>query len=206
VEKHVADCPRCLNELALAREFSAGHPRPEEVEAVHWIEDRLNQNRRVDAAQREWTGRKGVSWWTRMWATATGKAGLVAIPAVALALVVFMQVRTKPVESTIDGGAEVLRSARLRAVSPIGEKSVLPNSFEWTSVNGASSYVLTIEEVDRTPVFEGAFPGTSAPMPDHARKLLLSRRPLVWKVIAKDPRGVEISSTGTQRLAVSVGR
>jgi hypothetical protein len=79
----------------------------------------------------------------------------------------------------------------------------VPDVFEWTHMDAAISYTLVVEEVDHTPVFEGAFSGTSAPMPDPARKILRTGRPLAWRVIARDAKGVELASSETERVTVS---
>jgi len=200
LEQHAAECFHCGNELALAREFAMAEPRPEEVEAVQWISARLNQNRRVESAEREWARQNPAPWWQRIWGSLAGKAGLAAVVAAAAGLFIVVNLRTRPPLPEIDGGTDILRSAPLRAVSPAGETSSIPDSFQWTKVDGATAYTLTIEEVDHTSVFEGTFTGTSAPMPQEARKLLEPGKNLAWKVIAKDARGAEISFSGTQHF------
>ena len=195
-ERHVAECPRCSGELALAREFAYGQPQPEEIEAVEWIAARTNRN--------SGRGRKG--WWARIWSTTGGKTGLVAIAAAAAVLMIAVNLRTKPALPEIGGSQEIFRSAPLHAVSPTGETRTAPDVFEWTKVEGAAGYVLTIEEVDHTPVFQSTVDATSTPVPAQARKILQTGRPLVWSVIARDAKGAEIASSGAQRVVVSGAR
>ncbi len=195
-ERHVAECPRCSGELALANEFVYGQPRPEEIEAVEWIAARTSRN----------SGSRPKPWWTRVWTTTGGKTGLVAIAAAAAALVIAVNVHTKPALPEIGGNQEIFRSAPLHAVSPIGESRTTPDVFEWTKVEAAAAYVLTIEEVDHTPVFQGTVDGTSAPVPMQARKILQAGRPLLWSVIARDAKGAEVASSGAQRVIVSGAR
>ena len=206
LEEHAAECLRCRNELALAREFAAAQPRPEEVEAVQWISARLAQNRKVEAAERAWSVATPAPWWHKIFGTFAGKAGLTAALVAAAALLIVVNVRSRETLPVIDGGTDILRSAPLRAVSPTGETSSIPELFQWTRVEGAASYTLNIEEVDHTSIFEGNFQGISAPMPDQARKLLEPGKVLVWKVSARDARGSEISVSGAQHFGIQLSK
>ena len=197
VDAHVATCAHCRTELALLREFESGTVRPEEKDAVEWITNRLaSGGARQQIRQPQDSGSK---WWQRLWSP----PGFAAALAVAAALIIAVNVEWR--RPVIPGeGPDVVRSAPLRAISPLGDLAVPPQEFRWTAVSGAAAYRLTVTEVDRTVVFKDKFTTNSTPVPEQVRKLLQPGKPLLWTVTAEDASGREIATTGSLLIRLQI--
>jgi hypothetical protein len=188
-EQHLATCAHCRNELELLSAFESGAIREDERVAIEAITARL-----ASAKPRRQT--VSAVWWQRFFSP----TGFAAALAVAAALIVAINLDRGGSTRVEDGAPDTLRSAPLRALSPLGELNGVPQEFRWTPVNGASTYSLNVVEVDRTPVFSGKVPGTSLPIPSQVRELLQTGKILQWSVTAYDNAGRELASTALQRF------
>ena len=191
VENHVVTCSYCHNELELLHVFESGAIRDDEREAVEAIAGRL-------APVNLKPPKASAAWWQRLFSP----PGFAAALALAAALIIAVNLDRGGPHPIANGAPDTLRSAPLRALSPLGEVQGVPQEFRWTPVPGASTYSLSVMEVDRTPVFSEKVPGTSLPIPSHVGKLFQTGKVLQWNVIAYDNSGRELASTALQRFQI----
>lgn len=192
VEQHVASCPHCQTELALLEGFESGAMRDDEREAVEWIAAGL-KSPQPKATVVEMPRK-------RPWRS----TGLGVFLAVAATIVIAININwRRPAEITGDG-PDVMRSASLRGLAPVGETSNPPDSFQWTAVSGAVRYKLTVTEVDRTVVFETTSIGTYTPVPEALRTMLSNGKTLQWIVAAEDSAGKELAQSGLYRFNTKI--
>jgi hypothetical protein len=189
IEEHVSSCPRCRTEAELLHSFESGVIREDEQEAVASIAGRLSappRNARV-------TEMKPKGWpANRRW--------LVAALAVAAGIVLAINVDWRRRGNEPGTGPDVYRSATLQAVAPAGTLAAMPQEFRWSETPGAARYKLTVEEVDRTVVFETITNRTSEPVPAPVRNLMKPGKTLQWRVTAEDSHGATIAESGVQRF------
>jgi hypothetical protein len=185
-EAHVSECAHCRTELALLREFVTGTPRGEEKEAVEWIQARLTPPQGVRSRSR---------WWQSMWSPRY--AGVLAVAA---ALIIAINIEWHKPATVPQEQGDVMRSAPLHAIAPVGGLAGAPQEFRWTPVPGAAGYSILVTEVDLTPVFQSRVTGTSIPLPDEVRKILVPGKTLQWTVAAEDAAGRELATTGVQKF------
>jgi hypothetical protein len=188
-ENHLATCAHCRNELELLYAFESGAIGEDERVAVEAITARL-------ASATPKAQRVSAAWWQRL----LSPTGFAAALAMAAALIVAINLDRGGSTRVEDGASDTLRSAPLRALSPLGEINSMPQEFRWTPVTGASTYSVTVVEVDRTLVFSGKASGTSFPIPGQVRDLLQTGKVLQWNVTAYDNAGRELASAALQRF------
>jgi hypothetical protein len=194
-QRHLAECAHCRSELALFGEFEMGTIRPEEKDAVAQIVSRLAVPARA-ARQSHQPAEVRLRWWEQF----SWKYGLTAAFAVAAALLVGINVETMRHSADPSRSADVLRSAPLRAIAPVGDLDTIPNEFSWTAVPGASTYDLKVSEVDNTPLFESTITGTFLTIPTELRAQIGSGKTLQWIVNAQDKSNHEIATSGVHKF------
>lgn len=210
VAEHVAGCLRCRTELALLAEFEAAAPRPDEQLAARWITARLDSElarltrgapEPLRAAPDE---RPALRRPRRLGAQAV--AGVLALAA---ALVLFVNLRGRDVSAPVlspDAGTAptVFRSNAVTLVAPADDLAEPPTELRWEAVSGATSYSVTITEVDRTEIWRAEVRTPSAPLPVRIRARAVPGKPLLWQVVAKDATGGVVATSGVQRFRVSL--
>ena len=201
---HLSSCLHCRTELSLLREFERVESHQEELEDVQWIAARLaatpvpQLKPKAPAIVPKVIAIK-AKWW-HAW-TSPGRLGALAAAAV-LIFAIGIYLPWQSSQRGFGGSGDTLRSAPLRALVPAGDLTSVPKEFQWSAVDGAAQYVLTIQEVDRTVIFQMKTTATSLPVPPEAARLLLPGKALLWNVRAVDSSGREIAVSGEQRFRV----
>ena len=201
-EEHLSSCLLCRTELSLLREFERIESQQQELEDVQWIAGRLAATPVPEIKPQATRVLPKVieikaKWW-HVW-TSPGRMGALAAAAVLIFAIGIYQ-PWQGSQRGVERSGDTLRSAPLRALVPAGDLTSVPKEFQWSAVNGAAQYVLTIREVDRTTVFQIKTTATSLPLPPEAAKLLLPGKTLLWSVRAVDGSGREIAASGEQRF------
>jgi hypothetical protein len=191
-EDHLKNCATCRNELAMFREFESGQELPHEKDDVDWIAQQLADPL---ARQKPKVVEMPLKWWQGGWSSPVGWSAMAAAAVLIFAVAVNMPWHrpAAPVEQP-----DVLRSVPLRALSPAGDLTQAPTEFQWSPVNGAAAYVVTVSEVDRTIVYQKKVTNTSLPTPYDVGKLIQPGKTLLWVVRAEDSAGREVMSSGEQ--------
>ena len=192
VEAHAAGCAHCSTELALFREFDQPTIRPEEKPHVEAIAARLRQNSPVPST---------TSWWKSLWTIRGMAPASVAMAAILVGLFIWAPGRTTPGGApNVSGGDDVLRSARVTVVGPIGFVSSAPSRLEWVAVKGAVKYQVSLSEVDRTPVWSATVESPTATLPADVLAKVVPLKTFVWQVSAVNASGSVIGNSGSQRF------
>ena len=196
-EAHVAGCAHCATELALFREFEEPHLRPEEKADVEAIVARLRRNSPV--ARASWWKSIGKSIGTWQWMAPAS----VALAAVLVGLFVWAPGRTTSgTAPVVSGGDDVMRSARVEVVGPMGTLVEAPAKLEWTAAKGAVRYRVTLSEVDQTEVWSGTVENSNASLPADVIAKVVPRKTFIWRVSALNQNGAVIAESGSQRFVV----
>jgi hypothetical protein len=185
---HLETCPRCQTERALAMEFEAAEAAPDEGAAVSWIA--RETKRRVFPAVERAPARTGKWFRLPMWATSMAAA-------LAVALGVFLVVRTPGLAPGDVQPATVYRATGVEIVSPVGEVGDVPTEFRWQAVPGAARYEVKVLEVDGTEIWRSTTQTTSAPLTDVVRAAAKPARTLTWTVTPLDAQGNNVGRPGT---------
>ena len=190
-EAHLGACPHCTTELALYREFQQPAVRPEEKADIEAIVARLRQNSPVPKA----------AWWTSLWSIKFMAPASVAMAAVLVGLFLWVPSQTNlRMAPHVSGGDDAMRSARVEILSPTGTLLDAPSKLEWQAVRGATSYRISLEEVDRTAVWSGTVDQTSVSLSPEVRAKVVPSKTFLWQVLAVDAKGAVIGDSGAQRF------
>lgn len=189
--QHLEQCGRCKTELELLRSFAEARPAASEAVAVKQIEQTLSKRPRwkpeaAAAPSSLWT------WMRHGWAV----AGLAAMVAVG----VWIQ---RPLTNPAMGDLpDVTRSTQLEIATPLGDLAEAPASLRWRPVDGAARYVVHLEEVDETRIWERSTAESELSVPEGIRKLMLDRKTLHWVIRAENASGktIAISARGVFRV------
>ncbi len=197
VRRHVADCAACQAEVALYQGFEASTPvSGEERQAVDFIVARLAD--RMLPPKRE-------SVFARLFGSLTPvRMGAFAMAAAVVVLGVGLttQWRARQVEPVAETG--IVRSTKIRVTTPLENVSRAPAEIAWQAVEGATTYDVSVAEVDRTVVFYNKFTTSVLPVPADLARLLVPGKTLTFRVTARDSAGKELATTGAVTLRVDV--
>jgi hypothetical protein len=194
-EEHMATCLHCASQLALLRRFESAKPSAEERADVAAIEARLRKE----------SPAKVEAWWKSIWQPRILTPLSVALAAVAIVMVIYVQKDRTPAEPSV-GGVEILRSAQVRAIGPFGDVAQAPGEFRWQAVPGANRYRVRVAEVDRTELWRTESSDTSVKVPKQLATQITPMKKLIWEVMALDGEGRTLGSSGLQSFRVRPGR
>lgn len=192
--KHFEECGSCSTDLFLLQEFQAA-PRPEEAEAVDWITATLKGDlpRQAQSVVTLRNRPRRPAW---RW---------VAVPvgmAAAIALVVVGTHRAPP-PLPPPSEVEVMRSASLAAVAPVGDVVSAPQELRWRAFAEISEYRVKIMLVDRTVIWSGTSRMPVISIPASVRAKMLPYRTLLWEVEGAPKSSRAIIRSSTQRFRVA---
>ena len=175
-----------------------------------WITSQLERQRdqikRPAAARTTFVKSSWVSWLFQ-----PGKMR-VAIPAIAVtaALIVGVVLLRSPKQPELRADAgnntSVYRSQEVELVSPTGDIEQLPREFRWKAYPGASSYKLTLMEIDHVPIWDGQNSDTNLTIPAATRVRMLPGKPFLWQVSALDVSGRVLATSQVQKFVAPRGR
>jgi hypothetical protein len=190
VEVHARDCASCQTEIALFRDFMSAEVKPEERAAVRAIVADLKRARKPQVE----------SWWRRFLQPAWGGGAALALAALIFAVGLSVEWNTRHHAEHHSTDGDVLRSTMIHVTSTSGDVDRLPDEIAWEAVPAASSYAVTLSEVDGTQIFYSTVTTSPLLLPASVHKLVTAGKTVNLRVIARDNKGVEIASSGTQKL------
>lgn len=181
VERHLAGCAHCRNELALMNAFRTAEANANESASVAWIADRLHSPIQAPPAPR----RRAWAWMPRWVPVAFAACLLVAV---------YFSVRPHPaIAPPVASGGDVWRGS-FRAISPVGDVSSAPREFSWSEVQGVRRYRVVLMEVDRHEIWSASTTEARIAVPRDVLAQMRPGRTFLWKVSTEDaPDGL----TGT---------
>lgn len=195
--RHLQDCPCCQADLALFTEFQEATPASGEGAAVQWIAAETRRRRSHGSASSD---SRFVHRWG--WLSLRPMASLAATLAVVAGL--SYAVWDREPELSPRTAHPVYRAVQLEVVSPSGDVERAPEDLEWKPVAGAVRYVLAVEEVDGTVLWQTDATATRVEVPREIASRLAPGKTVFWKVTAFDAAGTVIADSGTQRLRVAL--
>ncbi len=160
LEKHARDCQSCTAELRLAQEF-IDMPDTAVNDDVAWIVDRINEAQPA----------KVVELRPRRLTILPGLLGLAAAAILVLAFAPMLPLLQPALE--VPATDDVTRGSRITPVQPEGELAAVPSLLQWSAVEPAVRYRVTINDVAGEIVWSATTddPATIA-IPTAVRELL----------------------------------
>jgi len=190
-QMHVASCARCQTELALRSDFETAVPTDDERLPTQWIASEL---RRRHGAEKSSPGH---------WRTATRPLLALAAGIVLVASVGYIVWDREPTLHQPSLSAPLERGRSIGALAPTGDVQRAPDAFSWAAVEGATTYELTVMEVDRTVLWResSSVPRVTPPAILAAR--LVPGKTVLWKVMARNAAGSVIAESAVVSLRVA---
>ena len=189
---HVQGCLRCQTELRVW-EMADQEGDVGEGAAVRWIAAELKRRRATAPAPRT----------ARLLRFPIRTLTTLAAAAVFMLAVGYLAWDREPTVGNINAGAPVYRAAQLQVIAPLGDVPTSPRTLDWSPVDGAVRYEVTVLQVDRTEVWRTTTASTEQALPEAIVALCVPGRTLLWTVTARDRSGTAIAESGTQRFRVS---
>jgi hypothetical protein len=195
---HLAGCAHCQTELAMLRSFEQSTPSAEEGAAVAWIAAQLERQQNASVAQQKIAK---VPFWRTMFRVPylAGAAALAAVLIFGISLY----------HGNSDGPGRInpgLGNGQFRGsihlVSPITEQNIAPAEFRWDAVQGASSYSVELKDVGGITLASANSTQNVLPVTPEMKAVMVSGKPLKWKVTAMDANGKEIANSSLEQFKV----
>jgi len=188
---HIASCARCQTEFALRSEFDSALPIENEGLDVQWTASELRRRRAAEMPSRR-------GWRAEIRPLMALAAGIVFVASVGYLVwdrepIVRQPSRTTPVD----------RGSRIDALAPTGDIARVPEAFSWAAVEDATTYELTVMEVDRSVLWResSSVPRVTPPAVLAAR--LVPGKTVLWKVTARNGAGSVIAESAIVKLRVT---
>ncbi len=87
-------------------------------------------------------------------------------------------------------------------MSPIADQTSAPTEFHWDAVQGASSYTVELKDVAGITLATAKSSQNSLPITSDMKAVMISGKPLKWKVTAMDANGKEIANSSMEQFKV----
>jgi hypothetical protein len=109
-------------------------------------------------------------------------------------------------EPSVDGAlsrSDFYRSSRIKVTTPAGDVAASPAELQWTPVAGATSYDVSVLEVDRTVLWHGSSQEPHVALPATVTSQFVPGKTIVWEVSAR--RGATVlAQSGSERFRVAL--
>jgi hypothetical protein len=196
---HLAGCAHCQTELAMLKNFEQSTPSADEGAAVAWIAARLQRRQNAPVAQQKATR---VPFWRTMFRVPylAGAAALAAVLIFGISLYHGNSDGPGRVNPGLGNGN--FRSGAIHLVSPIAEQPTAPSEFRWDAVQGASSYTVELKDVAGITLATANSAQNLLPITSEMKAVMISGKPLKWKVTALDANGKEIANSSTEQFKI----
>jgi hypothetical protein len=198
--EHVAHCARCQAEMALWKEFRNGKTSLSEAAAVQWISSELR--RRFSTGSVNAVPSNVVSMASRRKVLPPRALAAAAMLVVALGIGYMAQNR-EPSAGGAPNRSDFYRSSRIKVTTPSGDVTSSPARLEWTPVAGASSYDVSVLEVDRTILWQGNSLEPRVALPSTVTAQFVPGKTIFWEVTARRGTAV-LAQSGTERFRVAL--
>jgi hypothetical protein len=196
---HLAGCVHCQTELAMLKNFEQSTPSADEGAAVAWIAAQLERRQSAPVAQQKIAR---VPFWRTMFSVPylAGAAALAAVLIVGISL--YHGNSDGPGKINPSLGSGQFRSGAIHLVSPIADQSSAPAEFHWDAVQGASSYTLELKDVAGITLASAKSSQNVLPVTPEMKAVMISGKPLKWRVTAMDAAGTEIANSSLEQFKV----
>jgi len=191
VERHLAACAYCRNELALMNVFEAAEASAEESPSVAWIADRLHSPIPAPPTPR----RRAWAWMPR-W--------IPVVFAACLLVAVYVAVRPHTAVAPPPAGGDVWRGS-FRAISPAGDVAAAPREFTWSAMPQIRTYRVALMEVDPHEIWSARTNETHIAVPPDVLAQMTPGRTFLWQVSAEGaPDGLAETSLQEFHIATKL--
>lgn len=196
---HLAGCAHCQTELAMLKNFEESTPSADEGAAVAWIAAQLERRQNAPAAQQK---AARVPFWRTMFRVPymAGAAALAAVLIVGISL--YHGNSDSPGKINPDLGSGIVRSGSIHLVSPIADQSSAPAEFHWDAVPGATSYTVELKDVAGITLATAKTTQNFLAASSDMKAVMVSGKPLKWKVTALNADGQEIANSSMEQFKV----
>jgi len=198
-QAHLAGCAHCQTELAMLKSFEQSTPSADEGAAVAWIAAQLERRQSAPVAQQK---AAAVPFW-RMMFRVPYMAGAAALAAVLIVGISFYHGNSDgPGRLNPGVGSGQFRSGSIHLVSPIADQKNAPAEFYWDAVQGASSYTVELKDVAGITLASAKTTQNFLAASSEMKAVMISGKPLKWKVTAMDANGKEIANSSTEDFKI----
>jgi hypothetical protein len=196
---HLAECAHCQTELAMLKNFEQSTPSADEGAAVAWIAAQLERRQSAPVAQQKIAR---VPFWRTMFRVPylAGAAALAAVLILGISL--YHGSSDGPGKINPGLGSGQFRGGSIHLVSPIADQSSAPQEFRWDAVQGAESYSVELKDVAGITLASATSTQNFLPATPEMKAVMVSSKPLKWKVTAIDATGKEIANSGAEQFKV----
>lgn len=198
-QAHLASCAHCQTELAMLKSFEQSTPSADEGAAVAWIAAQLERAQNAPAAQQKVAR---VPFWRAMFRVPV-MAGAAALAAVLIfGISLYHGGSDEPGRLNPGVGSGQFRSGSIHLVSPIADQPGAPAEFHWDAVQGASSYSVELKDVAGVTLATAKSAQNVLPITPEMKAVMVSGKPLKWRVTALNADGKEIANSSTEQFKV----
>jgi hypothetical protein len=196
---HLASCAHCQTELAMLKNFEQSTPSADEGAAVAWIAAQLERRQSAPVAQQKVAA---VPFWRTMFRIPylAGAAALAAVLIFGFSL--YHGNSDGPSKLNPSLGSGQFRSGSIHLVSPIADQPSAPAEFQWEAVQGASSYTVELKDVAGITLATAKSSQNVLQVTPEMKAVMVSGKPLKWKVTALNADGKEIANSSTEDFKV----
>lgn len=186
---HINDCAYCKTEMELLRSFLQCDVPANDAAAVDAIVQRLDRRPRTLVERRK-------PWWSLdlSWARAAALAAAAILVAVGIGLQL-RQSGPPALRNPASNSAPIYRSSSVAILSPSGDLQTAPTEARWESVPAATSYRVSLLEVDGNELWSSATSGTTIAFPSSVRALMAPAKTLAFTVVAFNAQNQKIAES-----------
>ncbi len=196
---HLAGCAHCQTELAMLKNFEQSTPSADEGAAVAWIAAQLERQQNAPLAQQK--AARVPFWRTRFRIPyLAGATALAAVLIVGISL--YHGNSDGPGRINPGIGSGPFRSGAIHLVSPIADQSSAPAEFRWDAVQGASNYTVELKDVAGITLATAKSTQNFLVVSSEMKAVMISDKPLKWKVTAMNADGKEIANSSLEQFKV----
>lgn len=198
-QAHLAGCAHCQTELAMLKNFEQSTPSADEGAAVAWIAAQLERAQNAPVAQQKVAR---VPFWRTMFRVPymAGTAALAAVLIFGISL--YHGNSDGPGKLNPGVGSGQFRTGAIHLVSPIADQPSAPAEFHWDAVQGASSYTLELKDVAGITLATAKSTQNFLAASSEMKAVMISGKPLKWKVTALNADGQEIANSSMEQFKV----
>jgi len=198
-EAHLAGCAHCQTELAMLKSFEQSTPSADEGAAVAWIAAQLERRQNAPAAQQKVAR---VPFWRAMFRVPV-MAGAAALAAVLIfGISLYHGNSDGPSKLNPGVGNGPFRTGAIHLVSPIADQPSAPAEFHWDTVQGAASYTVELKDVAGITLATAKSTQNFLAASSEMKAVMISGKPLKWKVTAFNADGKEIANSSMEQFKV----
>jgi len=203
-QKHVASCTYCSTQIALQREFETASPNANERPAIAAIVTRLREKPPFvsESTPLHELRRDSEAWLGKVWISLSRPLVLAPSAIAVAALVAALWLPLNRTSTLKVPANDVMRSARVVALAPLGDIAHVPARFEWQPIAGALNYRIRLLEVDQTELWSATAGTNFIEVPAETQSRMSAGRKFLWQVEAMDSKGQTIATSSTQSFRI----